>query len=395
MSVSRSIVDPVREGSGRVIPYGQQWIDDEDLAAVTEVLRSDWLTQGPRVAEFEARIAEYCGATYGVAVSSGTAALHAAIVAAGIGPGDDVLTSPLSFVASAHCIAYQGATPRFVDVEPRGCHLDARELPARITARTKAIIPVDYAGHPADLDEINAIARTHGLVVIEDAAHSLGAEYRGRKIGTQSDLTVLSFHPVKLITTGEGGMVLTNRRDIYERLVRFRSHGIVRPSGSEAASVWSYEVRDLGYNYRLSDVHCALGLSQLKKIEFFLQRRREIAAAYDKAFKDMEGVCPLAQKSSVASSYHLYVVLIDFDRIGKGRPEVIHELRRRGVGSQVHYIPIHLHPYYRERFGHQPGDFPHAERFYAQALSLPLYPKMSDMDVQRVIEAVSDVVQPA
>lgn len=397
MSVSRTARALTGEDTDRLIPYGRQWVNADDVAAVAEALRSDWLTQGPRVEEFEARIAEYCGARYGAAFSSGTAALHAAVFAAGIGPGDDVITSPLSFAASAHCVAYQGAIPRFVDVEPNGVHLDARELAARMTPRTKAIIPVDYAGHPADLDGINAVARERGVVVIEDAAHSLGAEYRGKRIGTQSDLTILSFHPVKLITTAEGGMVLTNRREYYERLVRFRTHGIVRQHATpgDATPPWSYEVKDLGYNYRLSDVHCALGLSQLKKIDLFLKRRQEIAAAYDKAFEGLEGLHPVAQKPHVTSSYHLYVVLIDFERLGKGRSEVMRELRRQGIGSQVHYIPIHLHPYYREQFGYQPGQFPHAERFYTQALSLPIYPKMSDADVRQVIEAVHDVMEPA
>lgn len=376
-----------------LIPYGRQWIEEDDIAAVVAVLRSDWITQGPRVEEFETEVAEICGARYGVAFSSGTAALHASVCAAGIGPGDEVITSPIGFVASANCAIYQGAIPRFADIEPDGCNMGVGDLAARITPRTKAIIPVDYSGHPADLDEINALAQRRKCVVIQDAAHSLGAEYRGRRVGSQSDLTILSFHPVKAITTGEGGMVLTNRSDLHERLMRFRTHGIVRHSERfDETGPWFYEVVDLGYNYRLSDIHCALGLSQLKKLDRFLVRRREIAVRYHEAFGGLKYLRPLGEKLHVRSSYHLYVVRIDFEELGKNRSQVMRELVARGVGSQVHYIPIHLHPYYREQFGYKQGDFPHAERFYSQALSLPLYPKMTDAEVQRVIEAVRDVV---
>lgn len=375
------------------IPYSRQWIEADDVAAVVATLQSDWLTQGPRVEEFESCVAEYCGVRYGVAVSSGTAALHAAVFAAGVGPGDEVITSPNSFAASANCAAYQGAIPRFADLVPDGFNIDAGDLAARITPRTKAIIPVDYSGHPADLDEINELAQRHECVVIQDAAHSLGAEYRGRRVGSQSDLTILSFHPVKLMTTAEGGMVLTNRSDLHERLMRFRTHGVARHADQvDKIGSWFYEMVDLGYNYRLSDIHCALGLSQFKKLDRFLQRRRAIATWYDKAFSGMECLRPLVEKPYVKSSCHLCVVQIDFKRLGKDRPQVMRELGARGVGSQVHYIPIHLHPYYRERFGYKQGDFPRAERFYSQALSLPLYPKMSDAEVQRVIEAVRAVV---
>lgn len=376
-----------------LIPYGRQWVEEDDIAAVVAVLRSDWITQGPRVEEFETEVAEICGARYGVAFSSGTAALHASVCAAGIGPGDEVITSPIGFVASANCAIYQGAIPRFADIEPDGCNMGVGDLAARITPRTKAIIPVDYSGHPADLDEINALAQRRKCVVIQDAAHSLGAEYRGRRVGSQSDLTILSFHPVKAITTGEGGMVLTNRSDLHERLMRFRTHGIVRHSERfDETGPWFYEVVDLGYNYRLSDIHCALGLSQVKKLDRFLVRRREIAVRYHEAFGGLKYLRPLGEKLHVRSSYHLYVVRIDFEELGKNRSQVMRELVARGVGSQVHYIPIHLHPYYREQFGYKQGDFPHAERFYSQALSLPLYPKMTDAEVQRVIEAVRDVV---
>lgn len=374
------------------LPYSHQWIEADDVGAVVETLQGDWITQGPRVAEFEARVAEYCGARFAVAVNSGTAALHAAVFAAGLGPGDEVITTPLSFPASANCALYQGATPRFADVEPDGFNLDPAAVAARITSRTRAVIPVDYAGHPAELDEIRVIARRNDSIVIEDAAHSLGAEYRGRRVGALSDLTVFSFHPVKLITTAEGGMVLTDRADLYERLMRFRTHGIVRDARASEIGPWFYEMVDLGFNYRLSDLHSALGLSQLRKVDRFLARRRAIAARYDVAFSNIPALRPIVPRRHVRPAYHLYVVQVDFDRLGMSRGRLVAELAARGVGSQVHYIPIHLHPFYRARFGHKPGDFPHAEAFYERALSVPLYPKMADADVERVIAGVQDVV---
>lgn len=380
--------------AARVLPYSRQTIEDDDVAAVVSVLRSDWLTQGPKIGEFEARMAEYCGVSYAVAFNTGTAALHAAVYAAGIGPGDEVLTSPLSFAASANCALYQGATPRFVDVNPSDGLIDPAGVAAALTKKVKAVIPVDFAGHPADLDPIIAAARKRGAVVIQDASHSLGARYKGRRIGSQCDLTTLSFHPVKPITTGEGGMVLTGRKDLFERLSLFRTHGIVKPTGKRQAQAgpWFYEMVDLGFNYRLTDMQCALGLSQLKKIERFLARRREIAATYDKAFAGQKHLKPLPVKANVSHAYHLYPVTIDFKALGKSRIQVMDELRARGVGSQVHYIPIPSHPYYRKKFGYKPGDFPNAEKMYERLLSLPIYPTMSADDVKRVVTAVAEVL---
>lgn len=378
-----------------ILPYGHQWVDGEDVSAVVDVLRGDWLTQGPRVEEFERRTAEYCGVKYAVAVNSGTAALHAAVFAAGVGPGDEVITSPLSFVASANCAVYVGAVPRFADVGKGGFNLDPMDLRHRLTPKTKAVIPVDYSGHPAALDEINSMAHAHDLTVIQDAAHSMGAEYRGRRVGAQSDMTILSFHPVKLMTTGEGGMVLTDNPRFFERLQQFRSHGIVRPSITygEEKRPWYYEMQDVGFNFRLSDLQSALGISQLKKVDMFIKRRREIAAIYDRAFSALPLARPLSQRPEVKSSRHLYVLQIDFNELGKSRSGVMAELASRGVGSQVHYIPIHLHPYYKRTYGTREGDFPNAEEFYERALTLPLYPKMEDSDVERVVAAVQSVLR--
>ncbi len=372
-----------------MIPYGRHWIEEEDIRAVTEVLRGDWLTQGPRVEEFERRVADRCGARHAVAFSSGTAALHAAVFAAGAGPGTEIMTSPLSFAASANCALFQGAVPRFADVEKGGFNLDPGEVEKRWSERTKAVIPVDFAGHPADLDRFRDIAHAKGGLVIQDASHSLGGEYKGRPVGAQSDITTFSFHPVKAITTGEGGMAVTQSPELFERLRRFRTHGVVRPASRDS---WFYEMVDLGYNYRLTDFQSALGISQLARLEAFLERRRSIAAAFDAAFKSCRRLTPLAPSRDVKSAYHLYVVQIDFDELGKDRAQVMEELKQKGVGSQVHYIPIHFHPYYRRLFGQE--HYPEAEKFYAKALSLPLYPKLTEEEVGRVIRAVKEVVEP-
>ena len=374
-----------------ILPYGRQWLDDDDIRAVVETLKSDWLTQGPMVAEFEEAVASYSGVAHAVAFSNGTAALHAAAFAAGVGPGDEIVTSPLSFAASANGAVYMGAVPRFADVEPGGFNLDPARLAKVVGPKTKAVIPVDFSGHPADIDAVRAAAP--GAVIIEDAAHSLGAEYKGRRIGSQADMTALSFHPVKLITSGEGGMVLTPRADLRDRLLRFRTHGIVRPEPARQAELgpWFYEMVDLGFNYRLTDFQCALGLSQLRKLDGFLARRRSIAARYDAAFAGHPLIKTLPTKPWAKSAYHLYCLQIDFERLGKTRIQVMSELNALGVGSQVHYIPIPWHPYYRERFGYQRGEFPEAERFYERALSIPMYPKLSDSEVERVVSAVGTV----
>jgi UDP-4-amino-4,6-dideoxy-N-acetyl-beta-L-altrosamine transaminase len=381
-----------------MIPYGRQCVSEEDIEAVVSVLRSDWLTQGPMVERFERAVADYCGARYAVALSSGTAALHAAMFAADIGAGDEVIVSPLSFVATANCVVYQGGKPLFADVREDSLTIDPIEIAKHISRKTKAIIAVDFAGHPCDLDEIHALAKAHGLLVIEDAAHALGAAYKGRPVGGLSDMTIFSFHPVKHITTGEGGMVLTDDARLQERLQLFRTHGITRDADRFVGAnegPWYYEMQELGYNYRVTDFQCALGLSQLSKLDRFVERRREIASIYTRVFQDLPGIRLPIERPDTRSSYHLYPIQILPAVIGKSRRQVFSELREAGVGVNVHYIPIHLQPYYRRRFGTHVGLCPVAEHYYEQAISLPIYPKMDPHGVAHVIEAVRSVAAAA
>jgi perosamine synthetase len=377
-----------------VIPYGRQWVDEADLNAVFEVLRSAWLTTGPKVAEFEEAVAAFVGAPFAVAVSSGTAALHAAMFAAGIGPGDEVIVPPLTFVATANAVVYLGATPVFADVDPDTLLLDPKAAAARITPRTRAIIGVDYAGQPCDYDALGALARSYNLFLVADACHSLGAEDRGIKVGALADLTVFSFHPVKHITTGEGGMVVTPHADLAAAMRRFRNHGLDTDHRQRSRrGTWHYEMLDLGYNYRLSDFQCALGLSQLRKLPDFLARRRAIARRYDQAFAVGVPFNPVKVRDYVLSAYHLYPVLLHLDALSKDRPAVFQDLRARGIGANVHYFPVHLQPYYHRRFHTRPGDCPVAEGAYERLLTLPLYPAMSAAEVDRVIDASLKVMQ--
>lgn len=373
-----------------LLPYGRQWIDDRDIEAVEAVLRGDYLTTGPLIAEFESKFARAVGAEYAVAFSNGTAALHGACHAAGIGEGDEVITSPMTFAASANCVLYQRGKPVFADVDEETGNLDPASVAERITERTKAILPVHYAGQPARLDELRELAKARGLVVIEDAAHALGAVYKGRRIGSDGDMTMFSLHPVKHITTGEGGIIATNREDYYRKLLDFRNHGIVRdPSRleKEPPAPWYYEMQSLGYNYRLTDFQAALGLSQLDKLELFVKRRKEIAARYDEAFRHSETVVIPRQEDGAESSWHLYVIRLRLDRLEIGRDEVFRRLLEENIGVQLHYIPVYLHPYYR-RLGYPEGLCPAAERMYGRILSLPLYPAMTDKDAEDVVRAV-------
>jgi len=379
---------PVRSS---MLPYGHQWIDEEDIAAVVEALRSDWITQGPKVEEFERKIAEYCGAKYAVALSNGTAALHAACSMAGITKGDEVITTPITFAATANAVVYCSGRPVFADIREDMFNIDVCEIEKKLTSRTRAILTVDFAGHPADLDEIMAIASARKLIVIEDACHALGAEYRGRKTGSLSDMTVFSFHPVKHITTGEGGMVTTDSREFYERLKIFRQHGIVRDT--RAGQPWYYEIRQHpGYNYRLTDIQCALGISQLRKLERFVDRRREIAQIYNKAFSELEGIITPCEKGYVKAAYHIYVVQLRTEKLKADRQEVFEALRAENIGVNVHYLPVHLHPFYQKEFGYKKGDYPRAENYYERAITLPLFPRMNDEDIKDVIKAVEKVV---
>jgi perosamine synthetase len=381
---------PVRS---TLLPYGRQSIDESDIQAVVETLRSDWLTTGPKVAEFEEAMAAWVGAKHAVSFTSGTAALHAAAFAAGLRPGDQAITSPLTFAATANCVLYQGAKPVFADILEDTLNLDPERVAAQITARTKVILPVDYAGHPADLDSILQLAERHGLIVIEDACHALGAEYRGHRVGSLAHMTVFSFHPVKHLTTGEGGMVTTDDPVFAETLRRFRNHGISSDARQrQNAGEWHYEMVLLGFNYRLTDIASALGLQQMKKLAANLARRRQIAARYAAAFRDMSGVLPPQVRDVVNPAWHLYPIRLDLARLSAGRTEVFRALRAENIGVNVHYIPVHRHPYYRDCFGYNGGEYPVAEYAYERLISLPMFHGMTDGDVEDVVRAVAKVL---
>ena len=374
------------------LPYGQQWLDDDDITAVVEVLRSDWLTTGPKVGEFEQAFADFVGAREAVAVSNGTAALHAAMYAVGIGPGDEVIVPPMTFAASANCVVFQGGTPVFADVDRDMLLLDPAQVEAKITPRTKAIIAVDYTGQACDYDALRAIADRHGLILVADACHALGGSYKGRPVGSLADLSIFSFHPVKHITTGEGGMITTDDPDLAQCMRVFRNHGITSDHRQrEKQGSWFYDMVDLGYNYRLTDFQCALGMSQLRKLPDWVERRQEIALRYDAAFAEILIVEPLGVRKDVSHVYHLYVIGLDLTQLWATRAEVFAALRAEGIGVNVHYIPVHLHPFYRERFATGPGLCPVAEAAYKRIISLPIFPHMADADIDDVINAMRKV----
>lgn len=383
----------------KFIPYSTQLIDKKDIESVTGVLRSSWLTQGPKVAEFEKRLAFYCGAKYAVSVSSGTAALHIACLAAKLKAGDEAITSPITFAASANCLLYCGVKPVFADVKEDCANIDPQEIEKNITKKTKALIPVHFAGHPCDLKEINRLREKYNLVVIEDATHALGARYFGSKIGSceYCDMAVFSFHAVKPITTGEGGAVLTNSKTFYERLLMARSHGITKDlnkfSTKDKKNIggWFYEMQDLGFNYRLTDFACALGISQLAKLDNFIKRRREIVSVYNKCFQGNGYFDLPVEKQGTKASWHLYPIRLK-DKYVSRRKEIFHKLRELGIGAQVHYIPVYLHPYYR-KLGYKKWQCLKAEEFYRREISIPLYQAMKDRDVQRVIKAIFVVLK--
>jgi len=382
---------PVRE---KMLPYGRQSVDEADVEAVASVLQSDWLTTGPKVGEFERSFAAFVAAREAVAVSSGTAALHAATYALGIGPGDEVIVPPMTFAATANCVVFQGGTPVFADVEPDTLLLDAREVEAKITPRTKAIIAVDYAGQPCDYDTLRAVADRNSLSLVADACHALGASYKGRPVGSLSDLNTFSFHPVKPITSGEGGMVTTDDPGFARRMRIFRNHGVTSDHHQRAQrGSWFYEMVDLGYNYRLTDFQSALGINQLHKLPDWVMRRQAVARRYDAAFAEVSAVEPLAVRADVSHAYHLYVIRLDLTQLRATRAEIFSALRAEGIGVNVHYIPVHLHPYYRERFRHRAGECPVAEDAYGRLISLPMFHGMTDADVADVIRAVRKVVK--
>ena len=409
----------------KYFPYSRQHIDEDDIKAIIEVLRSDFITQGLKIGEFEEALASYCGAKYAIAFSSGTAALHAAYFVAGINKGDEIITSPITFLSTANAALFLGACPVFVDIEPDTGNINPDLIEQLITEKTKAIVPVDFGGHPVDLEKIARIARKHNLLLIEDACHALGAEYRSQKSEVRgqtseknpspltphtsqqstewikvgnckySDMTVFSFHPVKSITTGEGGAVLTNNKEYYEKLIIFRQHGVTKNpkkflnkslSFTPHANHWYYEMQFLGYNYRLTDIQCALGISQLKKLDKFIERRKQIVEIYKEAFKNNDFFDLPVEKDYAKSSWHLYPIRLKNKYCNKKR-EIFAKLREKGLGVQVHYIPVYWQPYY-QKLGYRKGICPNAEDFYRREISIPLYPSMSDEDVEYVVNTI-------
>ena len=394
--------------------YSKQWIDEEDIKAVADVLCSDLITQGPKIAEFEDALAEKCGAKYAVAVNSGTAALHIACLAAGVKPGDETITSPNTFVASANCAVYCNAKPLFSDISPKTYNILPEEIEKIINPKTRAVIPVHFAGQSSDMDSINRIVRnkekelTSRIFIIEDACQALGSIYKGNKVGscTYSDMTVMSFHPVKHITTGEGGAVLTNDKGLYKKLKRFRNHGITNlpedvvykeeafqsKADDGVMNPWYYEQVDLGYNYRITDIQCALGTSQLKKLDRFMKRRREIVAIYNEAFGNVDNIQIPFESEECDSNFHLYVLLFEWDKFDTSRAKFMNALKARDIHTQVHYIPVHTQPFYQKNFGTSWGDCPNAEDYYKKCLSIPLYQTMSNDDVGIVISIIKELL---
>jgi perosamine synthetase len=380
---------PVRPA---LLPYGYQTVDDDDVQAVIETLRSPWLTTGPKVEEFETAFAGSVGASHGVSVTNGTAALHASMAVLHLDPDDEVIVTPLTFVSSANCILFAGGRPVFADVDPSTLLLDPRQVEAKVTARTKAIIAVDYAGLPCDYDALRKIADRYGLAIIADACHALGGGYHGRPVGSLADLTVFSLHPVKHITTGEGGMITTNEPERARRLKIFRNHGITSDHRQrELLGSWYYEMEELGFNYRLTDIQCALGLSQLKKLKSWVSRRRQIAATYAAALSSFEEIELPASPADRDHAWHLYVIRLHLERLRVGRVEVFRALRAENLGVNVHYIPVPWQPFY-QRLGYGKGQWPVAEAAYERIMSLPIWPGMTEHDVQDTIIGVKKVL---
>ncbi len=375
------------------LSYGKQTVDESDIQAVVDVLKGDYLTTGPFVKEFEDKVANYVGAKYAVAVSNGTAALHMACFAAGIKEGDEVIVSPMTFAASANAVLYCGGTPVFADIDPVTYNIDPDRIEEKITDKTKAIIPVDFSGQSVDMDRIKEVADKHDLIIIEDAAHALGSEYKGRKVGSQADMIEFSFHPVKPITTAEGGIVTTNSEELYKKMMIFRTHGITRDQEilNENHGPWYYEQQHLGYNYRLTDVQSALGISQMYKIDDFIARRREIVKLYNDAFKALKEIVTPFEAEFSNSGWHIYVIKVKPELLTVARKEIFEALQAENVGVNVHYLPVYLHPYYRD-LGYAKGICLNAEELYENMITLPLFPSMSNEDVNDVVAAVKKVI---
>lgn len=383
---------PVRE---KKIFYGRQWIDEADIQAVSKVLRSDYITCGPQVAELESRLASFTGARYAVVVCNGTAALHCACIAAGVGPGDEVITTPLTFAASANCALYCGARPVFADINPKTYNIDPESIRAKITERTKAVVAVDFTGQAVQIDEIRAICREHNLVFIEDAAHSIATRYKGQGVGSLADMTCFSFHPVKTVTGGEGGAILTNDEELYKKLVLAHTHGITHDEammeGAPHEGIWYYEQISLGYNFRLTDFQAALISSQLNRIEQFRSRRQEIVRRYNEAFSQIPELLVQEEIPESDTCRHLYIIRLALEKLNCTRREFFDAMSAENVQCQVHYVPVYWFPYY-QHLGYEKGLCPNAEEVYKGIMSIPLYPMLTDQDVEDVIHAVKKVV---
>lgn len=383
---------PIRD---KFLPYATQWIGDEEKKEIMDVLNSGWITTGPKVAQFEKDISKVVNAKYAVAVNSGTAALHCCTLAIDLKPGDEVITTPFTFLASANCIVYTGAKPILVDIKKDTYNIDVNKIKEKITERTKAIIPIHYAGQPCDMDEIHEIAKEYNLKVIEDAAHALSAEYKGKRIGGLSDFSIFSFHPVKNITTAEGGIMTTNNEEFAKLCVMHRTHGITKEATKRHGkrADWAYDMKRLGYRYNMTEFQAALGLAQSKKLEKFQKRREEIVEKYNKVFSKIPELITPYTKPDIKSSWHLYTIRIKEDKLSCDRNQIIKALKAENIGVNVHYIPIHFHSYYQQNYSYKVGDFPITESIYNFIITLPLFPKMSDKDVEDVIEAVKKVIE--
>lgn len=375
-----------------MIPYGHQSISDEDIVEVSNVLKYKNLTQGEKVLEFENALAKYCGAKYAVVASNGTTALHTAFVTAGIGDGDEFITTPMTFIATSNAGLYEGAKPVFVDIDKETGNIDVGKIEAKITKKTKAIVPVDYTGRPVDLEKINALAKKYNLLVIEDACQALGASYQNKKIGSLSDFTIFSFHPVKSITTGEGGAILTNNEEYYKKMKRFVTHGITKENLDKNLGAWYFDMVELGQNYRLTDFQCALGINQLERIDQFVGKRREIVKKYNNAFENIkEIITPLQDDEKYNSAWHLYVIRLN-EKLAAKRSEIFDKLRVQNIGVQIHHIPAYMHSYYKG-LGYTGDDLPNTQNWYNSIISLPLYPDLTGEDQEYVIKTVKEIME--
>ncbi len=380
-----------------MIPYSHQTIDNTDIKAVIEVLKSDWLTQGPKVAEFEYKLCQYTGAKYAIAVCNATSALHLACLAANIQKDDEVITSPITFASTTNAVIFCGGKPVFADIQEDTVNIDPQEIIKKITKSTKAIIPIHFAGHPADLLEIQKIAKKRKLSIIEDASHALGAVYQGSKIGSckYADMTVFSFHPVKSITTGEGGAITTNSKDLYDKLVLLRTHGITKDPlkfktyNPQTDGAWYYEMQALGFNYRITDIQCALGISQIRRLDNFINKRKRIVDFYNRAFRKNRNISIPTQKSYVKSSWHIYYIRL---KDQSQRLYLFNKLKELNIGAQVHYIPVYYHPFYDNKFGYHKGFCPKAEDYYSKTVTIPLYPTLTQVQVNYIVKAVTDIL---